>query len=255
MNDMHSLAGEYAVGSLTSPEVEQYEAHLATCTSCREEVADMRDIAAQLSTAVATDPPPALRAAVLARIAQTPQDSAQTPQHLAPPSPLSGASGSNVSPLRRRRPANWATGLLAAAAVVAAVAMGSWALSSRDDARDATAQAQQLTTLLAAGDVRTASAEFTTGGEGTVVVSPSHHEALLLTVDLPDLPSGKVYQAWTAQGSMVPAGLVPADSSPSIVRLPEDALSATQVAVTVEPAGGSKAPTSDPVFAVDLATG
>lgn len=271
MTDMPSLAGEYAVGSLTPEETAEYEAHLATCPSCREEVADMRDIAAQLSEAVATDPPASLRESVLAQIARTPQQPAATadlPSHgttatggsafgpaTAPPTTTSqGSTSSNVIPMQRRGTAGRATGLMAAAALVAAVAMGGWALSNRNEARDATARAEQLTALLAAGDVRTVSSEFATGGEGTVVVSASRGEVLLVTADLPELSGDEVYQAWTGKESMQPAGVVADEPATNVVELPDEALDADQIAVTVEPEEGLRAPTTDPVFLVDLPT-
>jgi anti-sigma-K factor RskA len=268
VNDLHSLAGEYAVGALSDEETRQFETHLETCPDCREEVAEMREIAVQLSEGVATDPPPALRASVLQQIAQTAQDSAASRPALvaatdeqehrrqlaAGESSADGAS-SNVIPLQRgaqRR--NRLVGLLAAAAVVVAVAMGGWAVQSRNDANQATAQAQQLSSLLTAKDVRTASAGFSTAGNGTVVVSRSQGRALLVAADLPALPSGKVYEAWTFSSSPTPepAGTFTARSAPAVVSLPAAAVSASQVAVTVEPSGGSQQPTSKPVFAVTL---
>jgi anti-sigma-K factor RskA len=275
VNDMHSLAGEYALGALSDEETQQFETHLETCPDCREEVADMREIAVQLSEGVATDPPPTLRASVLEQIAQTAQDSA-APQPAAVAAPDEHASGrrlakgassveggaSNVVPMQRsaqRR--NRLVGMLAAAAVVVAVAMGGWAVQSRNDADQATAREQQaaqaaqaLTDVLTAKDAKTASGSFSTGGNGTVVVSRSQGRALLVAADLPALPSGKVYEAWTFSSSPTPkpAGTFTAGSAPAVVTLPPAAVGASQVAVTVEPSGGSQQPTSDAVFAVKL---
>ncbi len=268
MSDLHSLAGEYAVGALSDEETRQFETHLETCPDCREEVAEMREIAVQLSEGVATDPPPTLRASVLHQIAQTAQDRAaprpalvaptdeqERGRHLAEGASSADGAGSNVIPLQRgaqRR--NRLVGLLAAAAVVVAVAMGGWAVQSRNDANQATAQAQELSSLLTAKDVRTASAGFGTAGNGTVVVSRSQGRALLVAADLPALPSGKVYEAWTFSSSPTPkpAGTFTARSAPAVVSLPAAAVGASQVAVTVEPSGGSQQPTSKPVFAVKL---
>jgi hypothetical protein len=216
-----------------------------------------------------------LRASVLQQIAQTPQDSpAPRPAVAAAPDDqergrhrdegASSAAGAdtNVIPLQRgvqRR--NRLIGLLAAAAVVVAVAMGGWAVQSRNDANQATAQAQQaaqaaqaLTQVLTAKDAKTASGSFIAGGNGTVVVSRSQGRALLVAADLPALPSGKVYEAWTFSSSPTPkpAGTFTARSAPAVVKLPAAAVSASQVAVTVEPSGGSKQPTTKPVFAVTL---
>jgi anti-sigma-K factor RskA len=275
VSDLHSLAGEYALGALSDEETRQFETHLETCPDCREEVAEMREIAVQLSEGVATDPPPTLRASVLQQIAHTAQDStAPGPALVAVPDEQEGGrhfaegassaegAGTNVVPLQRsaqRR--NRLVGMLAAAAVVVAVAMGGWAVQSRNDADQATAQAQQaaqaaqaLTAVLTAKDAKTASGSFTAGGNGTVVVSRSQGRALLVAADLPALPSGKVYEAWTFSSSPTPkpAGTFSAGSAPAVVTLPSAAVAASQVAVTVEPSGGSQQPTSNPVFAVKL---
>jgi anti-sigma-K factor RskA len=259
VNDIHSQAGEYVLGSLTETETEEFESHLATCPDCREEVAEMRDVAVQLSDAVATDPPPSLRAAVLEQIAHTAQDpqpvrndrtsSVDTRRHLA-----EGSKASNVVPMQRsvqRR--NRTAGLLAAAAVLAAIAMGGWAAHSRSEARDATAQAQSLTSVLTANDVKTVTGDFGSAGDGTVVLSRSQGKALLVAADLPSLPSGKVYEAWTIKDTPpVPAGTFSDDAAQTVVQLPTTAVDADQVAVTVEPAGGSDHPTTDPVFVVKI---
>lgn len=269
MSDLHSLAGEYAVGSLSDEEFQQFEAHLETCPDCREEVAEMRDVAVQLSEAVATEPPLRLRDSVLEQIAHTAQDRPAVrngPVAVAPAGELGArrhvadGAGANVVPLQRssQRRTRLA-GLLAAAAVVAAVAMGGWAVHSRNDARDAAAQAQsaltqtqRLTQVLTAQDVKTASGSFSTGGTATVVVSHSQGRALLVAAHLPALPRGKVYEAWTVRHSPTRAGTFSAGAAQTVLSLPAAAVTANQVAVTVEPAGGSKKPTTVPVFAVRL---
>ena len=114
MSDLHSLAGEYALGALSDEETRQFETHLETCPDCREEVAEMRDTAVQLSEAVATDPPPTLRESVLQQIAQTAQDSAaplpalvaapdeqERGRHLAEDASSAESAGTNVVPLQR----------------------------------------------------------------------------------------------------------------------------------------------------------
>jgi anti-sigma-K factor RskA len=249
-DDLHTLASEYAVGALPDDEAQRFEAHLETCADCRTEVAEMRDIAVQLSAAVATDPPPSLRAAILEQIANTAQDAPPAGRVTAAAGGASGAS--NVIPMQRSPQRTRIAGLLAAAALLVAVAMGGWAIHSHNEAQQATAQAQQLTQVLAAKDVQTASGDFGNGGNGTVVVSKSQRSALLVTSGLPTLPSGKVYEAWTIKQSPRPAGTFSAGSAQSVVSLPADAVTADQVAVTVEPSGGSSKPTTNPVFAVTL---
>jgi anti-sigma-K factor RskA len=74
--------------------------------------------------------------------------------------------------------------------------------------------------------------------------------------DLPALPAGKVYQAWTLpKGSktMAPSvTFVPDARGVAVVSVPADARVTNVVAVSIEPEGGSKAPTSKPVLVVPL---
>ena len=161
----------------------------------------------------------------------------------------STSAATNVVPLRR----SWATNvssLVAAAAVLAAVAFGGLWWQERQDADDAVAQAQQLTTLLSADDVRTVpGVSQKQGHTGAIVMSRSEGEAIFVASDLPDLPSDQVYEAWTIQGAddPQPAGTFTPDDSSSLLALPDSSFDATAMAITVEPVGGSEAPTSDAV--------
>jgi hypothetical protein len=70
--------------------------------------------------------------------------------------------------------------------------------------------------------------------------------------DLPAPPKGKVYQAWTLDRgarTMTPSiTFTPDAKGNAIVALPQVTARVAVVAVSVEPAGGSKAPTSQPTF-------
>jgi anti-sigma-K factor RskA len=70
--------------------------------------------------------------------------------------------------------------------------------------------------------------------------------------DLPKLPKGKVFQAWTlAPGEKTVAPSVtftPDQSGSVVVALPPQTKAVAAVAVSVEPEGGSKAPTTKPLF-------
>jgi anti-sigma-K factor RskA len=86
-----------------------------------------------------------------------------------------------------------------------------------------------------------------------VVRSADQGVAMLIGSDLPDLPSGKVYEAWTFDGDTpIAAGTFTASGEETMHVLPAAGVDTSTVAVTVEPEGGSDAPTSDPVVVVDL---
>lgn len=101
---MHELVAGYALDALDPDEERAFEAHLARCADCREQLARFTGTASALAHAAPAAPPPAaLRARIL--------ESAR-------------AERTNVTPLRPR----WAypAAALAAAASCAAVALGLW---------------------------------------------------------------------------------------------------------------------------------
>ena len=106
---VHDLTAAYAVDALGPEDVARYEAHLAQCESCRDELAAFSETVAALALAVDSPPPPGhLRTAILAAAA---------------------AERSNVVPLLRRSWAFRATAAAAAVAACAAVGFGIWSAS------------------------------------------------------------------------------------------------------------------------------
>jgi anti-sigma-K factor RskA len=262
MTNLHDQVYPYAVGALSSTETVQFEEHLTSCGRCTSEARELHELTAELSLGAATAPPAGLRSAVLTAISDVPQVAATPPgvpeQRLASPSESRSSQHprATVTPLHRAAPKRWPA-LLAAAAVLAVLGFGGWAWQARQaaqqDAQQATQQATQLTDLLSARDVKTVSGRGVASGmTGTVVLSPSRRQAVLVASHLPELPSGKVYEAWTIKKTPVPAGTFTAAEAKRLVTLPGRALRAQSVAITVEPQGGSKQPTSDAIFTVNI---
>ena len=85
------------------------------------------------------------------------------------------------------------------------------------------------------------------------VWNPGTREAVLLVTGLAPAPPGKVYEAWViAGGAPVPAGTFQADADgKAVLRLPmvDETRSVKTFAVTIEPAGGTAAPTGPMVLA------
>jgi anti-sigma-K factor RskA len=242
MTDVHELTALYAVDALTAQEVHEFDIHLADCDACQREVADMRDVTAQLSRAVQADPPPTLRASVLAGISDTAQERPET---------TDAGRHAALLPFRKRVIAKLPY-LVAAAAVLLAVGFGGWAVQSRDDAQQAQDRLAQIVQVFGAKDVHTVSAPVTNGGSATLVVSQVRNRAFFLADGLPALPEGKVYELWTINATPVPAGTFTADASASLITLPDAAVHAATVALTVEPKGGSDQPTTTPIVALTL---
>ena len=76
--------------------------------------------------------------------------------------------------------------------------------------------------------------------------------ALLIASKLPNVPQGKAYQLWFIVGNKPPVPgrtFVPDSSGNAVLKeeMPREAVDANVFAITVEPAGGSSAPTS-PIY-------
>lgn len=72
--DLHTLTGAYAMNALDDAERAAFEAHLPDCDPCREEVEDFASTVEMLAGAVAVQPPPHLKGAILDTVARTRQD-------------------------------------------------------------------------------------------------------------------------------------------------------------------------------------
>ncbi|MDK1472103.1 anti-sigma factor [Streptomyces sp. 549] len=244
--DLHTLTGAYAVHALSTSEREEFERHLAACTSCTQEVGELTETAERLGRAVAVAPPPELRQRVLRQVTTVRQE---------PPRPSGGASA--VGPGRRVRavPRFLLAACLAVAAAFGGVA--AWQYQSAQDARQQARQAEQRTEelagVLAAPDARMRSDRLSDGATVTVVVSAERDRAAFLASGMPEPPSGKVYQLWFDDGgTMRPAGLMPSAASGEAVLLEGKVGDASGMGVTVEPAGGSPQPTSQPLAVMEF---
>lgn len=144
---------------------------------------------------------------------------------------------------RPSRPWRWL--VAAAAAVVLTLGgVGVWR-SLSDEAAPPPTLAEQV---LGAADATRVARNFPGGATATLVRSPSLHKAVLVTSRMPAAPEGRVYQLWLqdASGHMTSAGVMPAGSDQILV-LEGDAAAAKAAGISVEPAGGSQQPTTDPI--------
>ncbi|MBE7324645.1 anti-sigma factor [Nocardioides sp. Y6] len=234
MSDFHLLTGVYALDAVDDAEREHFERHLADCEECAEEVDSLREAAALLTELTAVTAPPALTDDVRSAVAQV--------------RPLPPVVRRRVLPRQR-------AGLLAAAAAVVVAGAGVAVWSSLGDGPDSTTHTPTVAErVLAADDAQREVVDLGEAGRATVVRSVSQDRAVLLTEDMVAPPRGKVYQVWfaTPQDDMVPAGVMARTPDQTLV-LDGSARDATGVGITVEPIGGSKAPTSDPIVLFDLA--
>ena len=207
--EIHDLAAAYALDALDPEDRWTYERHLDGCGRCREEVAALRETAEELAYAAGGPEPPAdLRDRILSAAREEPRRA-------------------TVVPMRRR----WlfpATAAAAVAAACAAIGLGLWANSLRDETAPRVVALQ--------------------GAAGQLVVDEG---SATLNVCLAEAPTDKTYEAWVvADEQPRAAGLFPGGCSSVPLEQPVD--DGDVVAITLEPAGGSEQPTSDILASADV---
>ncbi|MCA1229484.1 MULTISPECIES: anti-sigma factor domain-containing protein [unclassified Saccharopolyspora] len=246
--DLATLTGAYAVDALPDDERAEFEAHLDSCEDCTQEVQELREAAARLGSAEQSAPPEALKQRVLAEIAQTRQDPP-------PPADLAGHAA------KRRRRYSWATRLSVAAAAVGvalAAVFGVVAVRAQqelDAARDrmtaAGTRGAEISAVLQAPDARVINTPGPEGMRATTVLSHAQGKAMFMATGMAPPPADRAYQVWFIEpgGSATSAGMLTAagadDTEPLIAAMPPDT---AQLGVTVEPEGGSPAPTTTPIL-------
>jgi anti-sigma-K factor RskA len=261
MNDRreppHQMLDEvavYALGALPAADAAAVRAHIATCRRCADEYAKLKPVAALVGIS-----------------AETPGDAADSPSALLKPRIMTRVRASKAAPPVRMpaapsRTPVWPAYLVAAACVAIAIVSSMWNVALVGQVRQAQqeiARVSQRSDSLARAleDQRTMLSDLMGSGakryaanDGEVIMRGSH--AYIAMHDLPQPPRGKVYQAWTLpKGStkMVPSlTFVPDAHGVAVVSLPPDAHSMAVIAVSVEPDGGSKQPTTKPILVVPL---
>ncbi len=253
------LAGPYALGILSADDRRLFEAHLAGCPECRAEVRDAAVVAEALGHAVAAEDPPAgLRDRVLAAAFSS---SAAPPARVVPIASVARATG------RAHRIEPW----LLAAASIAIVALGLYALALQSKLRETDAALRSAQARLAAADTRVASLERASdetsrialvasapdavrvdlagqppapSARGRAFWSPTRGVALAADA-LPPLPQGRVYQLWLVTAdAKVGAGLLRPDASGRLLGASQTTgVRPVAIALTIEPEGGVSSPT------------
>ncbi len=258
-----------ALGALPPNEARELESHIAGCPICRREYDELRGAVDALAFSAEATPQEfagAQCARVKARVMQAVREHEGR-------TGVPAAAGRVIDLQARRAAPAWAAYAVAAAALIVA-AFSTWnyvgvrsqyeadhqrlaLLQARLDAQekavnDARAQLaleqSRLADMIAPGAVRYPV-------ESGVVVR-SGARILIALRHLPKPPPGKIYQAWTLRrGAKTVSPSITFSPDPTglaLIELPERAADVTAVAISIEPLGGSKAPTSKPAFVRSL---
>lgn len=248
--EVHTLTGAYALDALADDaERAEFERHLAECPECTQEVEEFRLTANRLGLAVAEQPPDEVRLRAMAVIRGTRQDP--------PGTVLPFARGT-----RRGGVPRWVVAVTATAAAVALALAGTFGVfalraqhelaETQEQLATAAAEYAPVAQILGQPDAHSVTAQAKGGGNGTVMTSRSLNRAVFLAFHMPSAPRGRTYQAWaigpagaTSLGVLVAAG---SDSTAPVVL--SSLHGVQEVGVTVEPAGGSRQPTTTPLLLV-----
>lgn len=257
----------YALGALPESEARGIAEHIESCTTCAREYAELR-ATADLVGFEAEIAPDALDEISTRRLKSRVMISVHESAREAAPVAIVSTKLSTNGAVARSRSSWLPYGAAVAAAFVAAVSLANNATLRNDrtsdatrvasletDARSARARADALQAQVGVLDARVASI-VAPGSRHFAIASgeviKSGNRIVIALHDLPKLPAGKVYQAWTlTNGAKTVAPSItfaPDAAGVALVELPESAARLAAVAVSIEPVGGSKAPTSKPAF-------
>ncbi len=233
--DIHQLAAAYALDAVDDRERAEFEAHYPSCPVCRPEITGFRETLSQVAAAGTVAPPTSLKAHVLAEIAVTRQLS-----------PLLPAGVVDLATHRQHRQRMLRAVSVAAALIL--IALGAFVVGRRSG--DTTDYAHAAERVFAEPDVKIATLRGNGTGSFKVAWSPALEQAVVMGDGLVDPGSGKAYELWMIDDAGPHAMHMLDRAAGGRVRKPVAVNgSPTQWAVTVEPAGGVEAPTSDPIFA------
>jgi anti-sigma-K factor RskA len=245
--------GAYVLGALPPAEKVRVGAHVAVCPECAAEVNSLRGAADSLAWSVdPVEPPPGTRERVLAAAVGTTGVRRAAPVRvavlpwLAAAASLAFAVGLGIySAGLRGRIQGLEEQLRAAVLQVQA--------SEQQNAqmRLVAASAQRQLAVLAAPDVAHVDLKgLAAAPQASARALWSRSRGLLLSAsNLPSAPAGRTYQLWVISGRMPPISdgwLFKPDASGSVTSLfvtPAAMPMPTTIAVTLEPDGGTRAPT------------
>lgn len=237
-DELLELAASYALGATSAEESAAIEAAMPEWPELAAEVASFREVAAELAQLKPIEPSAGLRDQLM-------RVSREIPAEPLPASPWAS---------------RWAP-VLAAAGIVAIVVLGSQVLVTRSREREVAAKLEHreatLNTLLhAEKDLRVIhmkAADTVTGPGMQFFWNEKHRMGVAHAFRLPPAPANHDYQLWViADGKPVSVKVFDSDPDGHALAeglsLPASSRGVTAVYLTVEPAGGSPLPTTEPIL-------
>lgn len=234
------LKEAYALGALPDDERATVEAYLALHPERQAEIDDLAGVAGLLALAPPEHEPPAdLRRRVMEVV-----------------------ESESASPRAARRPASswfgWLGGfrnVALGAAALLVVGLLSWNVLLQEDVQDLQGQVEEARSAGEAQETREIALGGTWAEQGAraEVTALKDDRAILVVEDMPSIPEGRTGQVWVIHDEKPePSGLLEPSGNMAATAITTPLKGADAIAVTVEPAGGSDEPTSDPVLIQEL---
>jgi anti-sigma-K factor RskA len=235
-SEIQSLLAPYALHALDDTERALVDAHLATCHTCADELADLLETASMVTLTEVEAPPTQLWSRIETGMrAEEPPSATSLPPAM---TPLATVSDLGDERLRRRGIRNALLSAVAAAAIVVPI--------TASVVRPGTPSIAALATKAAASPnarkIALLSPDESRLGE---VILDAKGNGYLVNETLAPLPEGQSYQLWTiVNGAPVSVGLLGRNPTTSAFSA---AAKVEAVAVTIEKDTGAAAPTATPL--------
>jgi anti-sigma-K factor RskA len=237
-NDYKEMIPARALSALDAAEERALNEHLENCAECRKELEEWQATAATLALASdPAEPSPKVRERILSEVRK---DRSSTPEVIpfkSPPRNVWSSFGT--------------LGAIAAVVLFTALSIG-LAVLWRQNQR--LARENKFVALVNTPGARVSELRGVEPGQGETakLAYDRAGRAILMAGKLPSVPQGKAYQLWFIVGDKPPVPgktFVPDKTGNAILEdeIPRDAVDASVFAITVEPEGGSSAPTS-PIY-------
>lgn len=219
-SELKALIAPYVLGALPAEEVPVVRSHMLSCEECMAEAdAYSRDAGALLLTVDPVAPPEGFTERVLARVPEEQQSAADT--------------------VRRRWLPAFGVAFLALVLAVGALTVG-----LVDARRDAVRNLRVLSALTREDGIDLSGES---GVEGKMV--PTKDGAAFVAAGLDEPPEERTYQLWLIRDDQtVSVSTFEPSDGIAVLETPRSVEGFEGAAVTIEPAGGSPQPTTQPVM-------
>jgi anti-sigma-K factor RskA len=250
------MAGAYALDALDDRDRARFEQHLARCQECCREVGGLREATARLAVAAAAQPTASLKDRLLTETAmarQLPPTTRGAPER---PARHRGMTGRARFRRPRTRLVRAATVMLALAGGFLIAATAVWVTGNARQSPPAkeTPRGHAIAAVLTAPDATMISVLVKTGGTATVIMSHRERTLVFAAAGLRALPASRRYELWLmGPGRDRPAGLLPVPRRGMTGPVIAAGLAlGDRLGLTVEPASGSRQPTSAMIMVTAL---